>query len=255
MNKSEICLLMMSFLVTVMLAPTLVPSVMASRIETIVYSTQEDKWTLLIQAHAPLYGETAGTASWGYAAHFRIGPVGSFSSVEHSVTLFPYDGRCGARFQLCRWEFQVVFVEEGPFNGHNSWIEERWVIVKRLGNYLTRNIYDGSRSYCSDDQESFSAYGYESIEFQSRYVNAEWTETNDSDFWMEREVSVGWLGYIGLGISVEVEVGGFTGTGSFGLRNNLFSTWTYKYRFGPHHSWYVDRLCSSSCVWTFYTRW
>jgi hypothetical protein len=233
----------------------LVPPVKASRRETIIYSTRENKWTLLIQAHAPRYGETSGQAHWGYRADFYIGPFSTYSSVSHSDTLLPTNGQCMARFQLCRWEYRCVFVEQGPFNGHSSWYEDRWIIIQRFDQWYTTNIYGGSTSTCSDDLEFLSAYGYESNTFNSRYMTQDRGEINDADDWHEHTVTADAFRAIGAAISVSVEVNYYTGTGTFGVTNTWFSTWTYKYRFGPHHAWYCDYLGSTQCIWAFHTRW
>lgn len=233
----------------------LVPPVKASRRETIIYSTREDKWTLLIQAHAPRYGATSGQTNWGYRTDFYVGPFSTSSSVSHSATLFPADGLCMARFQLCRWEYRYVFVEQGPFNGHSSWYEERWVIIQRFDQWLATNIYGGSTSTCSDDLEFFSAYGYESITFKSRYMTQDRSEINDADSWQELTVSAGAYTTIVALIPMSVEVNYYIGTGTFRISNAWGSTWTYKYRLGPHHAWYIDYLGSTQCIWAFHTRW
>ncbi|RLE53106.1 MAG: hypothetical protein DRJ30_07190 [Candidatus Methanomethylicota archaeon] len=249
--KNKLTLLLMSglLLLSIIASISIISNVVAiGEDEYIIYETYEDKWTLLIQAHAPRYGSTEGTSSWSYRSKYVIGPWSTTSNVYHSVTLMPEDGRCVARFQLARWVYQYVLV--GPLNGEHY--EDRWFIDQTFNWYKTINIYGNSVNTCEDDVEQPSqSNGYYFIKFQSRYSSQDRREDNDSDSSYTITVSVSSGSGIALGLTVVINVNGHQGTGTFGLYNNAYSTWTYKYTFGPHHSWFIDYLGTTQYLWTF----
>jgi len=239
-------LLMLLLPVVVLPAISLVDVAHAYEFHVVKY---EWKWTLLIEAHSPKYGYTEGTATWSYKTTLVVGVYGSSSSISHGSTLFPSDGTCVARFRLCKWKYEMW---DNPRIGTTR---KYWTIVEKQEWYVNWNIHDGSTTTCSDDVESMTYCGYDSIVYAARYVSRDRTEDNPSSSWYCETVSAskGSLITVDIRITVAVKYGG-VGVGVFKLQNTDSSTWIYKYYFGPHHYWYIDYLDSKHLVWAFQFR-
>jgi|GEM_PF-2535066 hypothetical protein len=210
----------------------------------------EWKWTLLIQAHSPKYGNTEGTSTWSYESIYVVGALGSTSSLSHGATLLPSDGSCAARFQLAYWKYERW---DNPRLGTTR---EYWRIVQTQNWFIVCDIHDGSVTSCSDDLESITYSGYNSISYTARYKSQDRIEDNPSSSWYYVTVSAGSGSLIEADLRITVSVqGGGISTGVFKLKNTNSNTWVYKYKFGPQHSWSIDYLDSNGLIWAFSLRW
>ncbi len=210
----------------------------------------EWKWTLLIQAHSPKYGKTEGTTGWSYKSTYVVGPYGSTSSLSHSVTLLPEDGKCVGRFQLAEWKYVHVYQPRPPTH------RRYWYIVNTQNWFVTLDIHNSSTTTCSDDVESISWSGYNSIRYTARYVNQDRREDNPSSSWYYITLSANAGSVIQADVSISVQVKNLTvGIGVFKLENIDTQTWIYKYWFGPQHSWSIDYLDSTGRLWAFKLNW
>lgn len=200
------------------------------------------KWTPYLQVHAPRHGEAEGTIAWSTDRKFVVNVgIGVESHVSSSVTLYPEDGTCAARFQLCLWRY-----------GYDCVLGEDVVaIVDKREWHVTIDIYGNSRDTCEDDLESVSHAGYSSISFKTQYTSCDRIEdTRATSVWTEVQVSVSVGAVLSLGpISLTIgDYGPFSG--SFEMKSTVSMSW--KYRFPPGYMWCIDYLGNNEySVWAF----
>jgi len=157
---------------------------------------REDKWTLLMLAHAPRYGKAQAAAACLHEDDLYILIGGFHNYILDSVILRPEDGQCCARFQKCKWLY-----EKCTATG-----QERFLIETKYDVFLTYNVYGSNRSTCEDDIEYFCYDGIWSINFTSKYTAQDRIEDNPSNSWYDVSLTVQHNQYWAYELTISVRI-------------------------------------------------